>query len=252
MRCARKARGARSQLGPPGTNLGPLRRVRPARDELVQVDPVRTPRSPGDRILRLSHAGHQKLTIFGRAPGHGGPCERNARLMGYAGGPSVRRRCAEATAPQIAKSIGRRIYLAGATLGARSRRRRPFGAAGGGGAAFLSLPRAVWSPSILSPTANGLLVAPGTHAHGACKTRSHQISVMTERRRRRPIREMPTCAGPQGPTMPSFRPIEPPQRPRRPPILKKKKAWGAPRRRGRFRGGLLLLLFYSILLLQVR
>ena len=107
--------------------------------------------------------------------------------MGYAGGPSVRRRCAEATAPQIAKSIGRRIYLAEAALGARSRRRRPFGAAGGGGAAFLSLPRAVWSPSILSPTANGLLVAPGTHAHGACKTRSHQISVMTERRRRRPI-----------------------------------------------------------------
>ena len=207
--------------------------------------------------MRLSHAGHQKLTIFGRAPGHGGPCERNARLMGYAGGPSVRRRCAEATAPQIAKSIGRRIYLAEAALGARSRRRRPFGAAGGGGAAFLSLPRAVWSPSILSPTANGLLVAPGTHAHGACKTRSHQISVMTERRRRRPIcgpfdllgplrtyhaefqtnrattaavasyvqnpgrsqisvmterrrrrpiREMPTCAGPQGPTMPSFRP----------------------------------------------
>ena len=207
--------------------------------------------------MRLSHAGHQKLTIFGRAPGHGGPCERNARLMGYAGGPSVRRRCAEATAPQIAKSIGRRIYLAEAALGARSRRRRPFGAAGGGGAAFLSLPRAVWSPSILSPTANGLLVAPGTHAHGACKTRSHQISVMTERRRRRPIcgpfdllgplrtyhaefqtnrattaavasyvqnpgrsqisvmterrrrrpiREMPTCAGPQGPTMPNYRP----------------------------------------------
>ena len=213
--------------------------------------------------MRLSHAGHQKLTIFGRAPGHGGPCERNARLMGYAGGPSVRRRCAEATAPQIAKSIGRRIYLAEAALGARSRRRRPFGAAGGGGAAFLSLPGAVWSPPILSPTANGLLVAPGTRAHGACKTRSHQISVMTERRRRRPIcgpfdllgplrthhaeiqanrstaaavasyvqnpgrsqisvmterrrrrtiREMPTCAGPQGPTMPSFRPIDPPQR----------------------------------------
>ena len=51
----------------------------------------------------------------------------------------------------------------------------------------MSLPRAVWSPPILSPTANGLLVAPGTRAHGACKTRSHQISVMTERRRRRPI-----------------------------------------------------------------
>ena len=107
--------------------------------------------------------------------------------MGYAGGPSVRRRCAEATAPQIAKSIGRRINLAEAALGARSRRRRPFGAAGGGGAAVLSLPGAVWSPPILSPTANGLLVAPGTRAHGACKTRSHQISVMTERRRRRPI-----------------------------------------------------------------
>ena len=121
--------------------------------------------------MRLSHAGHQKLTIFGRAPGHGGPCERNARLMGYAGGPSVRRRCAKATAPQIAKSIGRRIYLAEAALGARSRRRRPFGAAGGGGAAFSSLPGAVWSPPILSPTANGLLVAPGTRAHGACKTR---------------------------------------------------------------------------------
>ena len=121
--------------------------------------------------MRLSHAGHQKLTIFGRAPGHGGPCERNARLMGSAGRPSVRRRCAEATAPQIAKSIGRRIYLAEAALGARSRRRRPFGAAGGGGAAFLSLPGAVWSPPILSPTANGLLVAPGTCAHGACKTR---------------------------------------------------------------------------------
>ena len=71
--------------------------------------------------------------------------------MGYAGGPSVRRRCAEATAPQIAKSIGRRIYLAEAALGARSRRRRPFGAAGGGGAAFLSLPGAVWSPPIPSP-----------------------------------------------------------------------------------------------------
>ena len=113
--------------------------------------------------MRLSHAGHQKLTIFGRAPGHGGPCERTARLIGYAGGPSVRRRCAEATAPQIAKSIGRRIYLAAeAALGARSRRRRPFGAAGGAGAAFLSLPGAVWSPPILSPTANGLLVAPGT------------------------------------------------------------------------------------------
>ena len=76
-----------------------------------------------------------------------------------------------------------------------------------------------------------------------------QISVMTERRRRRPIRESATCAGPQGPTMPSFRPIEPPQRPRRPPILKELKAWGAPRRRrGRFRGGLLLLLLYSTLL----
>ena len=63
--------------------------------------------------------------------------------MGYAGGPSVRRRCAEVTAPQIAKSIGRRIYLAEAALGARSRRRRPFGAADGGGAAVLSLPGAV-------------------------------------------------------------------------------------------------------------
>ena len=177
----------------------------------------------------------------------------------------------------------------------------------------MSLPGAVWSPPILSPTANGLLVAPGTRAHGACKTRSHQISVMTERRRRRPIcgpfdllgplrthhaeiqanrattaavasyvqnpgrsqisvmterrrrrtiREMPTCAGPQGPTMRSFRPIEPPQRPRRPPILKQKPGAHHGGGGGDLEGVYfyfystllysILLLFYSILLLHVR
>ena len=35
----------------------------------------------------------------------------------------------------------------------------------------MSLSGAVWSPPILGPAANGLLVAPGTRAHGACKTR---------------------------------------------------------------------------------